>query len=125
MNLLQYSVIPVSLLLGGCGTTGAIVDSLRPDPVIVRPVVPADCRLDPVEPEPLAEPELPPLPARPGANATAVQALPYYTIRTQRAEAAGLYFQGVVERERFARVTNADNQRACAAWARSQGEPPQ
>jgi hypothetical protein len=81
--------------------------------VIYRaPVIPVECGLDPVEPEPVDEIALPPLPPE---NAPA-----YAAIRAQRAELAGLYFRGVAESERHARATNAEPQRVCAAWVRSQ-----
>lgn len=74
--------------------------------------IPPECRLDPVAPEPVDEPALPPLPA---SNAPS-----YLAVRTQRAELAGLYFQGVAGAERDARVTNAETQAACARWAKAQ-----
>ena len=73
-------------------------------------IVPAECRLDPVAPEPVAEPVLP---ALPGAAA-----IDYLAVRTKRAEAAGLFFQGQRDAERDARLTNARTQEVCAAWAK-------
>lgn len=95
-------------------------EALRPDPIVVRPTIPSECRVDPVEPQPLAQPELPPLPAPPAATATPAQAFPYYVIRTQRAEIAGLYFQNELSEVREAFDANAATQRACATWARGQ-----
>lgn len=78
---------------------------------MVQPlVIPAECRVDPVGPEPVDAPVLPDLPP---ANAPT-----YLAVRTQRAELAGLYFQGERDAERVARVTNSETQAACAAWAR-------
>lgn len=100
-------LLVASLPLGACGTM-----SLGREPVqVVQPlVIPAECRVDPVGPEPVDAPVLPDLPP---ANAPT-----YLAVRTQRAELAGLYFQGERDAERVARVTNSETQAACAAWAR-------
>lgn len=74
--------------------------------------IPAECRLDPLAPAEVAEPTLPPLPV---ANAP-----DYLVVRTKRAEAAGLFFQGQRDAERDARVTNAETQKVCSAWAKGQ-----
>lgn len=94
--------------------------AIQPDPVIVHPVIPAECRLDPAEPQPMPQPELPPLPPRPATDALSTGLLSYYIVRTQRAEIAGLYFQNELTEERETREANAATQSACAAWAKAQ-----
>lgn len=73
-------------------------------------VVPAECRVLPVEPQEVQAPILPELPA--------TTAPEYLRVRTQRAELAGLYFQGERDVWRDAYETNAATQRVCATWAR-------
>lgn len=75
-------------------------------------VIPAECRVDPVEPMAIDPPLLPALPA---ASDPA-----YLATRTQRAELAGLHFQAERDEERNARMTNAGAQSVCAQWARTQ-----
>lgn len=87
---------------------------------MVHPVIPATCLVDPTEPDPLAEPELPPLPPRPATDALSAALLSYYVVRTQRAEIAGLFFQNQRDEERDARETNAAAQAGCVAWAKAQ-----
>ena len=96
-----------SLPLGACAT--------RPAPLTIIPapslVLPLECKTAPIDPVPVEEVRLPPLP---------VATDPTYTaIRARRAEAAGLFFQGQRDAERDARETNAATQRVCAAWARA------
>lgn len=88
--------------------------------MIIHPVIPSACLVDPAEPQSLAQPELPPLPARPATDALSAGLLSYYVVRTQRAEIAGLYFQNELSEERETRVANADTQRQCAEWAKAQ-----
>lgn len=76
-------------------------------------IVPAECFHDPVEPDAVTAPVLPSLPASQTDPA-------YLPIRTQRAELAGLYYQGQRDSERDARLTNARPQQVCANWARRQ-----
>ena len=94
--------------------------AIAPDPVIVHPVIPSVCLVDPAEPSSLAEPDLPPLPARPETDALTSGLLSYYIVRTQRAEIAGLFFQNELAEERETREANAATQRDCTAWARTQ-----
>lgn len=72
--------------------------------------IPAACGLLPVEPQAVDEPTLPPLPASTAPG--------YLATRTQRAELAGLFFQGQRDAYEGAYNTNAASQRLCAAWAR-------
>lgn len=101
-------LMAVLLLLGACAS--------RPPTQVILPAVPlmiaSECRLNPVEPVTVDEPILPALP-----DATAPSYLP---VRTQRAELAGLFFQGQRDAEREARIANARTQAVCAAWARAQ-----
>lgn len=94
--------------------------AIQPAPVLVHPVIPASCRVDPTEPQPLPQPELPPLPARPASDALSSGLLAHFIVRTQRAEIAGLYFQNELAEERETRAANAATQADCAAWARAQ-----
>lgn len=73
-------------------------------------VIPAECRVLPVEPAQVEAPLLPELPA--------TAAPEYLTRRTQRAELAGLFYQGQRNAIQEAYETNAATQRTCAAWAR-------
>jgi len=71
-----------------------------------------------VEPVAVEEPPIPaPLP-RPASNAASADFVNYATNRMERAELAGLFFQGERDAERDARVTNATSQAACANWAK-------
>lgn len=84
---------------------------------IPRPVFPVECLTLAVEPEPVDPEVLPALPeVADWARASAVQ----WAVRAQRAERAGLQFQGERDSERNARVTNARSQNTCAAWAADQ-----
>jgi hypothetical protein len=67
--------------------------------------IPAECRVEPVTPEAVEEPQLPALPAASTPN--------YLAARTQRAERAGLYFQQRSQAIQFAFDTNIAAQRAC------------
>lgn len=57
------------------------------------------------------------------AEVTNPKAADYWPIRAQRAEIAGLYYQGVADHERTARLTNARTQAVCAGWAQAQDKP--
>jgi hypothetical protein len=83
------------------------------------PVIPVECRLDPVAPEDVDRPALVDLPPAPAAT-DPVARMPYEITRRRNAELAGLYFQGLAAEEARARMTNAERQRACADWARRQ-----
>lgn len=80
--------------------------------VTPRVTIPAECRVDPVEPDAVDPPALPALPPETDPA--------YLATRTQRAELAGLHFQAERDEERETRVTNAAAQHVCAAWARRQ-----
>lgn len=73
-------------------------------------VIAPECLVDPVQPQHVDEPLMPALPA---PNAPG-----YLVTRTQRAELAGLYYQGVAQAVTGAYNTNAATQAACVAWAR-------
>ena len=83
-------------------------------------VVPADCRVDPVEPGTVAEPPMPPALERPAGTVTDHPAdwFAYVDRRRERAELAGLFYQGQRDATEQAYETNAATQRVCAAWAR-------
>lgn len=98
--------------LGACGT----MERLRPAPVVVtQPViVPAECRLEPVEPRATDEPTLLP------ENVTS----PIEANRNQLANArlAFLFWQDRASALEEAYDVNAATQRACASWARRQDQ---
>jgi hypothetical protein len=72
---------------------------------VVQIAIPAECRVEPVTPEAVEEPQLPALPSASTPN--------YLAARTQRAERAGLYFQQRSQAIQFAFDTNIAAQRAC------------
>jgi hypothetical protein len=73
-------------------------------------VVPPECRLTPVDPEPVDEVLLPPLPVETAPD--------YLAVRTKRAELAGLFYQGQRDAEKAAREANAKPQLKCAEWSK-------
>lgn len=80
-------------------------------------MIPAECRTEPADPEPVDVEVLPILPNVPAwERATTVE----WAVRARRAELAGLQLEGERNAERAARIANAADQRACAAWARDQ-----
>ena len=113
---MQWSKLALAIALttgsAACGTMGR----LRPAPVVVtQPViVPAECRLDPVEPRATDEPTLLP------ENVTS----PVEANRNQLANArlAFLYWQDRSSAVEEAYDVNAAAQRACASWARRQDQ---
>lgn len=107
-------------LTGACGTT----TPFRPSPVpTIEPLVfPAACLADPVAP---AEVEVPPLPdpiERP-AGAPSARTwdawLSYQLRRTERAELAGLFYQGERDAYRHAWELTDEQLRQCVAWSRA------
>lgn len=104
----KMCLLAAILPLGACG----MMSRERPAVEVAPPplVIPAECRVDPVAPVETDPPVLPALPA--------VTSPEYLTRRTQRAELAGLFFQGERDAIREAYDTNAATQRVCAQWAR-------
>lgn len=102
------------MALGACGTLGRLTD--RPAPVVVtRPVlIPAECRVDPIEPRETVEPTLLP------ENVTS----PVEATRNQLANArlAFLFWQDRASALEEALDVNGATQRACASWARRQDQ---
>ncbi len=92
------------------------MERFRPAPVVVtQPViVPAECRLDPVEPREVSEPSLLP--------ETGVTPMEVARNSLANARLAFLFWQDKASAEREARETNAATQRACAGWARRQDQ---
>lgn len=90
---------------------------------MIQPLVlPAECGLLPVAPD-RPDPSsvaMPPLPQQPSATTAPSQQLPYYVIRTQRAEIAGRFFE--MDRNAYSEAweTNATPQRVCAEYVISQ-----
>lgn len=103
---------PLITGLGACGTMGLGREPPLPIVVTQPVVVAAECRLDPVEPRPVAEPSL-----LPEAGVSPVE-----VTRNQLANSrlAFLFWQDRASAEREARETNAATQRVCANWARRQ-----
>lgn len=89
----------------GASACGTLSLGRAEAPVVAPVVIPAECRVESVEPEAVAEPAMPPLPAPNAAN--------YAAIRIQRAERAGLYYQARAQALQYAYDTNASAQRAC------------
>lgn len=86
----------------------------RPAPIVVtQPVViPAECRLDPVEPRAVSEPALLP------ENVSSPMEVARNTLANARL--AFLFWQDKAGAEAEARETNAATQQSCARWARGQ-----
>lgn len=90
-------------------------------PLVISPA----CLVGPVEPSPVEEPPLPEPFIRPAGEPNAAnwpEWMAYVDRRRERAELAGLYFQGERDAEQNARTMNADTQTRCRDWARSQDE---
>ena len=92
--------------------------SLPPEspPLVISPA----CLVGPVEPQPVEVPPIPDAIERPAGEPTAANWtswLSYIDRRRERAELAGLYYQGERDAEQNARVMNADTQERCATWA--------
>ena len=106
------ALVPSIMALGACGT----MERFRPAPVVVtQPVViPAECRLDPVEPREVSEPSLLP--------ETGVTPMEVARNSLANARLAFLFWQDKASAEREARETNAATQAACASWARRQDQ---
>ncbi len=113
MQLKQLALAGLSTTaLGACG----VLEAMRPDPVVIAQpiVIPAPCRLDPLERRSVDEPPL--LPETGTAEEVARN-------RLANARIAFLYWReraGVAEEQAD---MNADTQRACAAWARQHPGP--
>lgn len=116
----KMSLLLAMLPLGACGTIHLPMRQTvlppPPPPLVIAPA----CLIDPVAPGTVAEPPMPPPLERP-AGAFADHPADWYAYddrRRERAELAGLFFQG--ERDAIAEAyeTNAATQRACVAWAK-------
>jgi hypothetical protein len=91
-----------------------------PAPVVAPVVYPASCLADPVEPHPVEEPPMPEALPRPAGNAAPEAFVAYATRRMERAELAGLFFQG--ERDAFKQAYDltAEQLRQCVTFVRGQ-----
>lgn len=107
-------VSPLIMASAACGTINRLTD--RPAPIVVtQPVlIPAECRVDPIEPRPTDEPTLLP------ENVTS----PVEATRNQLANArlAFLFWQDRASALEEALDVNSATQRACASWARRQDQ---
>jgi len=78
-----------------------------------------------VEAQPIEEPPMPAPIERPAGQPTAsnwTQWLAYIDRRRERAELAGLFYQGERDSYRNAYELNAETQTQCMSWAKDQGE---
>lgn len=100
--------------LGACGTINRLTDPPLPIVVTQPVIVPAECRLDPIEPRATDEPTLLP------ENVTS----PVEATRNQLANArlAFLFWQDRASALEEALDVNGATQRACASWARRQDQ---
>lgn len=118
--MLFKKLLPMAMLpLGACTTLQ--LTRAHPAPPMAPPlVVAAECKVEPVEPGPVDEPPMPPALERPAGTVTDHPAdwFAYVDRRRERAELAGLYFQGERDAVREAYETNAATQRVCATWAK-------
>ena len=113
MRWLKLALVAPSIMgSAACGT----MERLRPAPVVVTQtvVIPAECRVDPIEPRPTDEPTLLP------ENVTS----PVDATRNQLANArlAFLFWQDRASALEEAYDVNASTQRHCADWARDQDQ---
>lgn len=104
-----------------CGT----ISSFRSDPApTISPVVyPASCLADPVEAQPVEAPPMPPAIERPAGEPSArnwTEWLAWSIRRMERAELAGLHFQGQADSERQANALNSEQLRQCVTFVRGQ-----
>ena len=119
MKFKMLLLTALSLPLGACGTTSLFNrPTLAPiDPVVVSPA----CLVGPVEAQPIEEPPMPEPIVRPAGQPTSSTWdawLAYEHRRRERAELAGLFFQGERDSYRTAWEMNAETQTQCQAWAR-------
>lgn len=94
-------------------------------PVVAPLVISPACLVGPVEAAPVEEPPMPEPIERPAGQASA-QSYPawlaYEARRRERAELAGLFYQGERDALRSAYEMNADTQSRCRDWARAQNQ---
>jgi hypothetical protein len=96
-----------------------------PAPVIAPLVVSPACLAGPVEADPVEEPPMPPEIERPAGQPTATTYpawLAYVDRRRERAELAGLFYQGERNAFRHANELNTEQLTQCREWARSVDE---
>lgn len=93
-----------------------------PAPVIAPVVVSPACLAAPVEPGEVQEPPMPDAIQRPAGQPSASnwdQWIAYEARRRERAELAGLFFQGERDQLDTAYGLTAEQLRQCNAWART------
>ena len=105
--------------MSACGT----ISRFRSDPApTLAPVVyPASCLADPLDVAPVEMPPLPPAVERPAGEPSARNWEQFYVWldnRRERAELAGLYFQGMADAEAQANVNNTEQLRQCVTFIR-------
>lgn len=93
-----------------------------PPPVIQPLVFPAACLVDPVEPGAVDEPPMPEALPRPAGNAPPEAFVSYATRRMERAELAGLFFQGERDAYKQAYDLTAEQLRQCVAFSQEHNQ---
>jgi hypothetical protein len=115
----------LSLLLGACGTMNPLRIA-QPTPAVTEPlVVSPACLAPPVEAQPVDEPPMPEPLERPSGEPNATNYpiwMGYFVRRAERAELAGLFFQGERDAYEDAYELTAEQMRQCNAWAAEAGE---
>lgn len=94
-----------------------------PAPVIAPLVISPACMVDPVEVQPVEEPPMPEAFERPAGQPSASTWnlwLAYEARRRERAELAGLFFQGERDAIEHAYELTAEQMRQCVEWSRAQ-----
>ena len=111
------------LPLGACATLNPLHLATPPAPLPEPLVVSPACLAAPVAPDPVEEPPMPPEIERPAGQPTAqnwTSWMAYVDRRRERAELAGLYFQGERDSLSHANDLNTEQLRQCNTWAREQ-----
>lgn len=97
----------------------------EPAPVVAPLVISPACLVDPVTENPVEEPPMPAAIERPAGQPSAAnwdRWLTYEARRRERAELAGLYYQGERDSIRSALTINVEQMRQCQAWAKAKDE---
>ena len=118
MKSRMFLFTALSPLLGACATIlpRATPPAQLPEPLVVSPA----CMVAPVDPDQIEEPPMPPPIERPAGEPTASTWqtwMAYVDRRRERAELAGLFFQGKSDANQHAYELTAEQMRQCNAWA--------
>jgi len=122
----MFLLAALSLPLGACATMAQRIGIATPPPAEPAPlVVSPACLAPPVTPHPVEAPPMPEPFVRPAGEPNSVnwrEWLSYVDRRRERAELAGLFFEGERDQERHANQLNTEQLTQCNAWARSVSE---